>query len=74
MDQPLYPNITVKLVGTDGNAYALMGKVVASLRRELQGTMEQSEINQTIKDFQTEAMSGDYDNLLRTCMKFVDVE
>jgi hypothetical protein len=28
-----YPDVTVKLTGTDGNAWALMGKVSGALRR-----------------------------------------
>lgn len=59
-------DIKVKLVGTDGNAFALMGRVSAALRRGGRADL--------VKDFQTEAMSGDYDNLLRVCMDYVDVE
>ena len=60
-------NVTVKLVGTDGNAFALMGKVKQGLQKA-GATKEQQ------KQFLDEAMSGDYDNLLRTCMEWVDVE
>jgi len=58
-------NIKVKLVGTDGNAFALMGRVSAALRKGGKGEL--------VKDFQKEAMSGDYDNLLCVCMDYVEV-
>jgi hypothetical protein len=61
-----YPNIKCKLVGTDGNAFALMGKVKQALRR---GGVSEDECNQFIK----EATSGDYNNLLCTCMSWVTV-
>lgn len=61
-----YPEIEVKLVGNDGNAYAILG----SMKRELQrGAVPQVEI----KEFMDEAMSGDYNHLLRTCMNWVTV-
>jgi hypothetical protein len=61
-----YPNITVKLVGEDGNAFAIMGRVIRVLRRN---HVPHSEI----EEFKTMCMSGDYDNLLRTCMSWVNV-
>lgn len=61
-----YPEIRVKLVGTDGNAFALMGKVAAALRKA--GVSKEE-----IAAFYKEATSGDYGNLLRTCSKWVDV-
>ena len=56
----------VKLVGTDGNAYALMGKVQRGLRQAGAPT-------EVVSAFMDEAMSGDYNHLLSTCMKYVDV-
>ena len=61
-----YPNIKVKLVGTDGNAFAILSKVRGALK---QAKVETSEI----ESFTKQAMSGDYDNLLRTCLCWVDV-
>lgn len=63
---PKYEEIQVQLSGTDGNAFALMGKVSKALRR---AKVPQEEISQ----FREEATSGDYDHLLRTCMEWVDV-
>jgi hypothetical protein len=61
---PLHPEVTVQLTGTDGNAFAIIGKVSQALRR--------AKIDPA--PFQAEAMSGDYDNLLMTAMRWVDVE
>jgi hypothetical protein len=61
-----YPNIKVKLVGTDGNAFALIGKVKQALRDKKVPVEEQ-------KKFVEEAMSGDYDHLLATCCEWVNV-
>jgi hypothetical protein len=62
-----YPDITVQLTGTDGSAFAVMGRVTNALRRN---RVQNSEIDEFVK----EAMSGDYDHLLRTCMSWVEVE
>lgn len=59
-------NVRVPLIGEDGNAFAVMGAVKRALR--IAGA-SQDEINQYLKD----AMSGDYDNLLRTTMDWVEV-
>ncbi len=61
-----YPNITVKLTGTDGNSMMIIGKVRAALRAN---KIPDSEI---VK-FTEEATSGDYDNVLTTCMRWVNV-
>ncbi len=60
-------NITVKLVGEDGNAFAILGRVRQALRDA--GVPKEEE-----DKFIQEAKSGDYDQLLCTCMKWVDVE
>jgi hypothetical protein len=61
-----YPGVEVRLVGEDGNAYAIMGRVSAALKRAGASPEE-------IKEYMDESMSGDYDNLLRTAMKWVEV-
>lgn len=61
-----YPEIEVQLVGTDGNALALVGKVGRALRK---GGASSEEVD----EFYAQAMSGDYDHLLRTCMEWVEV-
>lgn len=57
---PKHPNIKVDLVGKDGNAYAILGrcKIAARIAK-----LPQPEISAFLK----EAMSGDYDHLLKTC-------
>lgn len=59
-------NITVKLVGEDGNAMTIMGKVSKALRNGNKGDL--------VDKYIEEATSGDYDNLLRVTMKYVIVE
>jgi hypothetical protein len=59
-------DIQVQLIGKDGNAFAIMGAVQRALRK---AGAPKEEINQYLK----EAMSGDYDNLLRTTMDWVEV-
>ena len=60
-----YPQITVQLTGHDGNAYAIIGRIAAALRREV-GTHA--------ADLFTEAAfaCGSYDELLELAMRTVD--
>jgi hypothetical protein len=60
-----YPEIEVQLTGTDGNAMSVMSKVTRALRQH--GHADE------VSEFMAEAMSGDYDNVLVTCMKWVSV-
>jgi hypothetical protein len=62
-----YPDVKVQLVGGDGNAIVIIGTVSKALR---QAGVPADEV----KQFQGEAMSGDYDNVLATCMAWVDVQ
>jgi len=57
----------VRLVGTDGNAFALLGKMRVALRKAGYKPEE-------IKLFLDDAMGGDYNHLLQTCMKWADVD
>ena len=59
--------ISVRLVGEDGNAFSVLGRVRAALRRN-------GESPEFIDAFTKEATSGDYDHLLATVMKVVEVE
>lgn len=67
MPIPKYPQISVDMVGQDGNAFAIMGRVTKAMRRAGLG----NDIQQAFRD---EAMSGDYDNLLRVVMNTVNVD
>lgn len=55
---------TLKIIGTDGNAFAILGKAQRVAR---ENDMDWNTI-------QAEATNGDYDHLLRTMMKYFDVE
>ena len=61
-----YPNVHVRLVGQEGNAFFILGTVAKALRR---GGVSDEEV----KQFQKEAMSGDYEELLAACLRWVDV-
>ena len=67
MNKPKYPEIVIQLTGENGNAFVILGKVRKAL---LRGGVKDSEV----KKFQEEAMSGDYDNLLQTAMRWVTVD
>ena len=59
------PEITVVL--GDGNALAIVGVIKRALRADGVSRVEQDA-------FQKDALSGDYDHVLQTCMKWVNVE
>jgi hypothetical protein len=62
-----YPNITVHLVGFNGNAFLILGRVQQAMRRE--GLSPDQ-----IREYYEEATSGDYDHLIQTTMKYVNVD
>lgn len=64
---PKYPNVTVPLIGQDGNAFMIVGRVSGELKR---AGVPKEEVDQYIE----EATSGDYDHLLATTMKWVSAE
>jgi hypothetical protein len=57
---------TVQLIGKDGNAFSILGKVSKALQRN-------GASKEYIDKYRKEAMSGDYDNLLRVTMEYVEV-
>lgn len=63
--EPKYPNITIRPV--DGNAFAIIGATTKALRNAGVEDIE-------IENYRNEATSGDYNNLLRTTMKYVNIE
>lgn len=65
MNTPLTDAVVV-LTGTDGNAFAILGKVRRAILR--------SNHPELADDFLAEATAGDYDALLCTCFKYVTVE
>lgn len=67
MSTPKYPDITVRLVGEDGNVFVIIGRVRAALRENGCSSSE-------VASFTDEAMSGDYDNVLQTVLRWVNAE
>lgn len=61
-----YPEVEVQLVGADGNAFAIMGRVMGALKK---AGVPKAEIDEYYK----QSTSGDYDHLLRTAMEWVSV-
>lgn len=59
-------NIPVQLLGEDGNAMVLISKVRRAL---VKASVREDEVSK----FMTEAMSGDYNKVIQTCMEWVDV-
>ena len=56
-----FPHIEVQLTGSDGNAFAIIGKVKRALPSDVQA------------EFMAEATSGDYNNVLATAMRWVNI-
>lgn len=59
-------DIDVQLTGSDGNAFAIMGTVQKAMRR---AGVPREELDQ----YFAEATAGDYNQLLATTMKWVNV-
>lgn len=59
-----YPEVNIRLVGEDGNAFSIIVRVIEALRKAGVDPRERDA-------FHTEATAGDYDNLLRTVMAWV---
>jgi hypothetical protein len=59
-------DVRVKLVGEDGNAFAIMGRVSKALRRA--GLVDVAD------EFMGEATSGDYAHLLETVLEYVETD
>lgn len=53
------------LTTVDSNAYCIMGYIVAAMRKE--GYSEAQ-----VKEYQTKAMSSDYNNLIATSLDYLD--
>ena len=53
----------VGLVGEDGDAFAIMGRTIEALRRI-------GNPPEVIRQYQAEAMSGNFDNLFRVTMEY----
>lgn len=60
-----FPEVTVELVGQDGNAFAILGKVADALCKAGHGD--------AVGEYMNEAMSGDYKHVLQVTCQTVDV-
>ena len=56
----------LKILGTNGNAFSILGKADKAAKQS--GWSKEK-----IAEFTSEAMNGDYDHLLQTCMKYFEV-
>jgi hypothetical protein len=64
--RPTHPHVQVRLTGSDGNAYAIIAKVAAALRREVDADAAAT--------FTTAAFAcRSYDELLQLAMTTVEV-
>ena len=64
---PLHPRIRVRLVGEDADTFFIIARVRLALK---QGGVSTDDI----KTFTTEAMSGDYPNVIRVVTQWVHVK
>jgi hypothetical protein len=62
-----YPEVSVRLVGQDGNAFSIIARVSEALRRH--GVKRD-----VIQEFVKEATKGSYDELLVTVMNWVQTD
>ncbi len=65
MNEPKF-DIEVNLSDNDGNAFSIIGRVQKALRQAGASKTQ-------LKEFSEDATSGDYDHVLQTCMKWVNV-
>lgn len=62
-DQPTHRQFNIDLSRVDGNAFAILGVVTGSMRRQGASKAE-------IEAFRAEAKSGDWDHLLATAVDY----
>ncbi len=60
-------DVRVKIIGEDGNAFAILGRVQKALRQVRYD-------KEFIGKYMEQATSGSYDNLLHATMTYVEVE
>jgi hypothetical protein len=63
---PLHPEVRLRIVGEDGNAFAILGRCRRAAR-------EAGLPKEEISHFFAEATAGNYDHLLATAMRWFDV-
>jgi len=60
-------DVTVQLSGEDGNAFNIIGRVSRALRKA-------GATDEEVNTYTKESMSGDYENVLRTAVAWVNVK
>ena len=61
-----YPGIEVQLIGEDGNALFIVGRVIRAMKHE-------GVPMEVLNEFRAEALSGDYNHVLNTVQKYVTI-
>jgi len=73
MTTPKYPEITVTLVGEDGNAFSILGRANRAMSQSpLFADWSDEAFDAEWDNYISEATSGDYNHLLATTMKWFD--
>ena len=58
-----YKKVSVELIGQDGDAFAIMGRVIRAMKK--------ADIPKEIRnEYRREAMSGDYSHLIYTTLQY----
>jgi hypothetical protein len=57
--------VICKLTGEDGNAFAILGRVIGAMKRAKWNEEE-------IEEYRKQAKNGDYDHLLQVTLEYVD--
>lgn len=68
VDDVRYPDLTVDLRGVGDNAHAIIGAVRLALRRHRPRVDDD-----TIEAFTRQATGGTYDEMIQTCLAWVDL-
>lgn len=63
---PVFPDVHVKLVGENGNAFSILARTLDALHKAGYGSLQEQ--------YQEEATSGDYQHLLTTTMRWVSCD
>jgi hypothetical protein len=63
---PKYPNISVSLSDIDGNAFNIMANITKALRKN-------DVSDEQIEQYLAESTASDYNNLLSTASKWVNI-
>lgn len=64
--------VYIELEGQNGNAFAIIGRTTAAIRRQLRSLKwPPTEIHSLVEEYAADATSGNYDHILQTTMKWV---